>query len=282
MKKSIMLAGVLAVLLIPGVCNSYTDKNWIGGSGDWFDPAHWNPYGVPNSGDFVHIVNNDTADITVRYSDSAPRGRVFENVYLGSRVILNVISGEIATSHSFSVAAGAVINQLGGIVFWDMPGLSVSGIYNLNIGHVGGTFLRTEKTGVFNQNAGTGVSAVVSFQNEGVYNLLGEGFHTINLDFINAGTINAHGITNTSGNLFGLDILGGMVTDIHGDENTLIYYNPGTAYNSYKYGGLEYALNGGGVLRPLPEPSILLLLTAGLLGIFYRHFISGSRAGILR
>jgi hypothetical protein len=70
--------------------------------------------------------------------------------------------------------------------------------------------------------------------------------------------------------IIGLDISGNLITNIFGMDGLNIYYMADLTDNYY-LGGLTYDLSGGGHLLPIhgvPEPSTMLLLGSGLLGLW--------------
>jgi hypothetical protein len=67
--------------------------------------------------------------------------------------------------------------------------------------------------------------------------------------------------------LSGAEIFGDTIANIFGEDGITVYYNPRWKGNSY-LAGLDYNLSGGGYLRALvPEPSTILLLGIGLVGL---------------
>jgi hypothetical protein len=51
------LAAALTLIAVAGLPASWSaEKTWIGPSGgDWFNPGHWDPAGVPEATDTIHL-----------------------------------------------------------------------------------------------------------------------------------------------------------------------------------------------------------------------------------
>ncbi len=61
------LAFVAALVLLAPPATAANDKYWTDGSGQWDDSANWNPSGQPQAGDRAHLMQSDSADLTVTY-----------------------------------------------------------------------------------------------------------------------------------------------------------------------------------------------------------------------
>jgi hypothetical protein len=96
------------------------------------------------------------------------------------------------------------------------------------------------------------------------------------IELASATGLDIHGAAPGSALYAGAFVLDGglpQLTAIHSAAN--IYYDPAFADNFY-LGGASYAMDGGGLLTPVPEPSPWALLAAGLLWLTTRRRVAAE------
>lgn len=62
------MKNVILSLVLLSITASANASTWVGGSGDWNDPAHWIPSIVPTSSDDVYISATVTVTIPAGYT----------------------------------------------------------------------------------------------------------------------------------------------------------------------------------------------------------------------
>lgn len=87
------------------------DKTWVGGSGDWHDPAQWDPAGVPAAGDTAIFPFGGTCAVTQAVTIA---GLTLTNTTINNTapvVVTNLLfhSGVLTGGGLFTVAAGGTL-----------------------------------------------------------------------------------------------------------------------------------------------------------------------------
>jgi len=126
------LVGVSTFVLLTAGWVHAADRYWVGGSGDWFDPANWSATaggpggaGVPAAGQNVYLTPSDAVDRTVSYAgplEAAPKFSFtgLENTGGGS-ITLRVSGGQFSTNLLTIGGHGpAAVVQTGGSMSGDV------------------------------------------------------------------------------------------------------------------------------------------------------------------
>src|SRR6187551_2708576 len=58
------------------------DRVWFGNSGNWTDPAHWNPTGAPVAGDGAFLMAVEPLDKLITYNDNRPATPLYNLLFI--------------------------------------------------------------------------------------------------------------------------------------------------------------------------------------------------------
>lgn len=273
-----IIAFVLALsITIQGNAEA-TDYYWIGGSGDWNDPAMWDPgvpqEGVPAPGIPEHSSNiyiNPTDDINRTITGGSGIYTTVEIGSYGSGVV--TVSAVLGPNAGFNIGPNVIFNGTA-IVWYGGFSLASSSVYNGGLYSESGFLVE----GTFNQESDVSLSTLGYIK--GTYNWNGGDFYIYDwLEFCDGSifNINHEGwgldlfwVLNSSihiQTLMGAEITENTVTNLHGRPEHKIFYNAALPENAY-LGGQTYSLLEGGLLIPqVSEPTTMILLGLSLFGL---------------
>ncbi len=196
---------IIAVLGIAGavaVGSASADTlNYLGGAGNWTNPASWNPAQIPNGGDLV-VINANGSVVSITSADNYS-GEIRLGDGTTATLVIDYAGGGTALTASNAMAIGrrnnaiATVNHLNGTVFANgvniAPGAATS-VYNLangtldlmlgnlNVGTAGNGTMILGAGGTVNAyrhiNVGTGGAPGQMLFQGGIFNGFGTGGFT--------------------------------------------------------------------------------------------------------